>query len=98
MNKVNRTHGNRVLFKELRSAGQLQHNIIPVYSLAVQDGQLYFSMKKVEGITLHMMSSKKLSEERNNRPLHKKQITSNLSNGLHGSCVYPFSESVIHAI
>ncbi|MGB0648397.1 MAG: serine/threonine protein kinase, partial [Bradymonadia bacterium] len=41
--------------QEAQVTGQLQHpNIIPVYSLGnTQDGQLYFSMKKVEGITLH---------------------------------------------
>ena len=40
--------------QEAQITGQLQHpNIIPVYDLGQQDdGQLYFTMKKVEGRTL----------------------------------------------
>ena len=42
------------LHPEAQITGQLQHpNIIPVYDLGQQDdGQLYFTMKKVEGRTL----------------------------------------------
>ena len=51
--------------QEAQVTGQLQHpNIIPVYSLgSTQDGQLYFSMKKVEGITLHDVFKKLRAEE-----------------------------------
>ncbi len=43
----------RMFLREARTTGQLDHpNIVPVYDLGDRDGELYFTMKLVQGRTL----------------------------------------------
>ena len=84
--------------QEAQVTGQLQHpSIIPVYDLGLNaDGKLYFSMKKVEGITLQSVFKGLRDEDPNTLARFTR---SKLLQTFHMVCLsvaYAHSRSVIH--
>ena len=84
--------------QEAQVTGQLQHpSIIPVYDLGLDaEGKLYFSMKKVEGVTLQSVFKGLRSEDPNTMARFTRSKLLQTFQMVCLSVAYAHSRSVIH--